>query len=158
MRQKNYKVGQLKNYKVGQKKLQSETGITKWGKKITKWGVTRVFNLAIWWLQNISRVSNFAILVRIRNGNLIKYQFPCLLINVIVIKYVTETLTSWLQVYICDIRVSISYSHQILRKDNLKLGSDLISWVFNFTTFWFWNFSRVQNFTKMIKNCENREI
>ena len=39
-----------------------------------------------------------------------------MLINVIVTKNVTEILISWLQVDICDIRVSISYFDQILRK------------------------------------------
>ena len=39
-----------------------------------------------------------------------------LLINVTVIKYVTETLVSLLFVEICDIRVSISYYGKILAK------------------------------------------
>ena len=37
--------------------------------------ILRVSNFAIWWLQNISRVFNFAILVKIRNKSLTEYQF-----------------------------------------------------------------------------------
>ena len=43
-----------------------------------------------------------------------------MLINVIVIKYVTETLISVLLVEICDISVSISYFGQILGKRELS--------------------------------------
>ena len=39
-----------------------------------------------------------------------------MLINVIVVKYVTENLISLLPVEICNVRVSISYFDQILGK------------------------------------------
>ena len=154
-----------------------------------------VLYFVIWWLQNISRVFNFAISVKIRNESLIEYQFLLSLINEIVIKYVKESLISLLQIETCDIPVSISYFDQILWKrgrylilswrrplsyrnqsiDLLRTSVDwilydnglrhervnisnsaryLISRVFNFRVFWFWNFSRVQNFAKMVKNCE----
>ena len=50
-----------------------------------------IFNFAILSLQNILRVFNFAILVKIRNESSLTINF-LLLINVIVIKYATETL------------------------------------------------------------------
>ena len=59
--------------------------------QLEKKNILRVFNFAIWWLQNISQVFNFAFLLKIRKDSLIEYQFFLFLINVIVIKYVTET-------------------------------------------------------------------
>ena len=58
--------------------------------------ILRVFDFVISSAQNILRVFNFAILVKIRNESLIEYQFFLFLINVIVIKYATEALTSFL--------------------------------------------------------------
>ena len=43
--------------------------------RLEKKNVFRVLNSAIWWLQNISRVLNFVILVKIRNESVIEYQF-----------------------------------------------------------------------------------
>ena len=76
-----------------------------------------VLYFVIWWLQNISRVFNFVISVKIRNESLIEYQFLLSLINEIVIKYVKESLISLLQIETCDIPVSISYFDQILFHD-----------------------------------------
>ena len=58
--------------------------------------ILRVFDFVISSAQNILRVFNFSILVKIRNESLIEYQFFLFLINVIVIKYATEALTSFL--------------------------------------------------------------
>ena len=58
--------------------------------------ILRVFDFVISSAQNILRVFNFAIFVKIRNESLIEYQFFLFLINVIVIKYATEALTSFL--------------------------------------------------------------
>ena len=58
--------------------------------------ILRVFDFVISSAQDILRVFNFAILVKIRNESLIEYQFFLFLINVIVIKYATEALTSFL--------------------------------------------------------------
>ena len=48
-----------------------------------------------------------------------------MLINVIVITYVTKTLISWLQVEIYDIGVSILYFDQILRKSESQTRQGL---------------------------------
>ena len=58
-----------------------------------------------------------------------------MLINVIVMKYVTETLISLLQVEICNIWVSISYFDQIL--GNMESQTQQ---VFNFTSIQFHDF------------------
>ena len=58
------------------------------------------------------------------------------------------------------------YQYHILikyqEKESLKLGRYLILLVFIFTILWFCYFailfSRVENFAKMVENCENREI
>ena len=72
--------------------------------------------------------------------------------NVIVIKYVTETLISLLFV-VCDIRVSISYFDQILGKRESQTRQ-----VFDFVILWFENSPRVQNLANMVKNRENDKI
>ena len=43
--------------------------------RLEKYYILRVFTFPIWWLQNISRVFNFAVSVKIRNESLIEYQF-----------------------------------------------------------------------------------
>ena len=53
-------------------------------------------------------------------------------INVIVIRYVTETLISLLFVEICDILVSISYFDLVVGEGNLKPGRCFTLQVFNF--------------------------
>ena len=81
-----------------------------------------------------------------------------LLINVIVIKYVRETLILLLSVEICDMRVAIYNLIKYQEKENLQLGRYLISWLFNLAISRFWNIWRVQKFLKMVKNRENSEI
>ena len=72
-----------------------------------------------------------------------------LLINAIVIKYVSETLISLLQVEICNMRLSISYFDQSQTWQG-----------FNFPGIWLRDFVVLilfagTNYAKMVKNREN---
>ena len=78
-----------------------------------------------------------------------------LLINAIVIKYVSETLISLLQVEICNMRLSISYFDQTLGKRESQTWQG-----FNFPGIWLRDFVVLilfagTNYAKMVKNREN---
>ena len=81
-----------------------------------------------------------------------------MLINVIVTKYVIETLIWLLQVEICDMLASMLYFYQILAKREFQIRE-----VFNFAVIQFCDFVILKlfvdrNFTKMVENCKNCKI
>ena len=118
--------------------------------------ILQVFDSAIWWLQNISRVFNFAISVKIKLSMNINFfivnQCNCYQIcnrtsNFVIISRAIQ----------CT-GINIILWSNIRNKENLKLRRYLISRVFNFAILWFWNFYRIQNFVKMVKNFEKRKF
>ena len=74
-----------------------------------------------------------------------------LLINVIVIKYVTKTVVLLLYVGISDTRYQYHTLIKHEEKKNLKLDTHLISRVFNFAILLFWNFPRDKIWRKSSK-------
>ena len=117
----------------------------------------QVFNFAIWWLQNISWIFNFAISIKIREKSLIQHYFfivsQC---NCYHICYRNSNfVTVSRDMLYTDISVSILWSNISKKRISNRY---FILQVFNFVILLFWNFLLVQNFAKMDKRCKDHEI
>ena len=92
---------------------------------------------AIWWLQNISRVFNFAISVKIRNKSLIVNQY-----NQICYKN-SNFLMICRDMWNTSITIIIWLNIRKKRESQTRQ-------VFNFAILWLWNCLRVLNFPKIV--------
>ena len=92
---------------------------------------------AIWWLQNISRVFNFAISVKIRNKSLIVNQY-----NQICYRNSNFLMISR-DMWNTSITIIIWLNIRKKRESQTRQ-------VFNFVILWLWNCLRVLNFPKIV--------
>ena len=109
------------------------------GKKLHFAGI-----FAIWWVQNISRVFNFAISVKIRND--------CLIVNQ------CNQICCRNSNFLTICRAMRNISIIIIIWWNIRKKESQTRQVFDFAIRWLWDFLRVQNFAKIVKNRNNLEI